>query len=36
VHYQVWDADPSKLIPEAKQTFSGPVELAVDYTVYEI
>jgi ribonuclease Z len=36
VHYNVWDADPSVLVPEAKKTFNGPVELAVDYTVYEI
>ncbi len=36
VHYEVWDADPSSLVPEAKTTFDGPVELAIDYTVYEI
>jgi ribonuclease Z len=36
VHYTVWNTDPSTLIPEAKATFNGPVELAVDYTVYEI
>ncbi|MBZ0304496.1 MAG: MBL fold metallo-hydrolase [Anaerolineae bacterium] len=36
VHYDVWDTDPSKIVPEAKSTFNGPVELAVDYTVYEI
>jgi ribonuclease Z len=36
VHYTVWNTDPSALIPEAKATFNGPVELAVDYTVYEI
>src|SRR5690606_40013620 len=33
VHYNVWEADPSKLVPEARKTFNGPVELAVDYTV---
>jgi hypothetical protein len=32
----VVSADPSKIVPEAKSTFNGPVELAVDYTVYEI
>lgn len=36
VHYQVWNTDPTVLVPEAKQTFKGSVELAVDYTVYEI
>ena len=36
VHYNVWDTDPSVLVPEAKTTFNGPVELAVDYTVYEV
>ena len=36
IHYEVWDTDPYKLVPEAKRTFNGPVELAVDYTVYEI
>lgn len=36
IHYNVWDADPTTLVPEAKTTFEGPVELAVDYTVYEL
>lgn len=36
VHYNVWDTDTNVLVPEARTTFDGPVELAVDYTVYEI
>jgi len=36
VHYTVWNTDPSGLVPEAQATFAGPVELATDYTVYEI
>ena len=36
VHYNVWDSDPSVLVPEARTTFDGPVELASDYTVYEV
>lgn len=36
VHYNVWDADPSLLVPQAKETYDGPVDLAEDYMVYEI
>lgn len=36
VHYEVWNADPTTLVPEARTTFDGPVELAIDNTVYEI
>jgi len=36
IHYQVWDTDTSSLVPEAQATFNGPVELAEDYSVYEI
>lgn len=36
IHYLVWNTDTSQLVPEAKTTFNGPVELGVDYAVYEI
>ena len=36
VHYNVWDTDPSVLVPEAQSTFDGPVELAQYYSTYEI
>ncbi len=36
IHYQVVNTDPCLLLDEAQATFDGPVELAVDHTVYEI
>lgn len=36
IHYNVWTTDPHRLIHEARQTYAGPVELAVDYAEYEI
>jgi ribonuclease Z len=36
IHYNVWDTDPRQLVHEASQTYTGPVELAVDYCEYEI
>ncbi len=37
IHYEVWgDADPTKLVPEAKSTFDGPVELAVDFKEFDL
>lgn len=36
IHYSVWNTDPRPLIDEARTTFSGPVELAVDGCEYEI
>jgi len=31
IHLQVGDADPSRLVPEAGATFTGPVTLAEDF-----
>lgn len=36
IHYEVWEKDPLPLIAEARTTFSGPVEITNDYTVYDI
>ena len=36
VHYNVWETDPYPLIDQARATYDGPVELAVDYGEYEI
>jgi ribonuclease Z len=36
IHYHVWNTDPTPLVEEARRTFDGPVELAVDYQVYDI
>ena len=36
IHYNVWDTDPRPLIDEARTTYSGPVELAVDFGEYAI
>jgi ribonuclease Z len=35
IHYQVWNTDPEPLVPEAKQTYDGPVFLCRDYDVFE-
>lgn len=34
IHYQVWNTDPTQIVPEAQQTFSGPVYLSEDYDEY--
>jgi ribonuclease Z len=36
IHYDVWDKDPSHLVPQAQSTFAGPVELAKDNAIYEL
>lgn len=36
IHYNVWDTDPSPLVEEAAQTYDGPIELATDFSVYDI
>lgn len=36
IHYQVWDTDPSPLVDEARTAYEGPVELAVDFQIYDI
>jgi ribonuclease BN (tRNA processing enzyme) len=35
IHYQVWNADPSLLIDEARETYAGPVHLCNDFDVLE-
>jgi ribonuclease Z len=35
IHYQVWNTDPQLIIPEAQQTFTGPVSLSSDFDEYE-
>ncbi len=35
IHYEVWNADPDELVPEAQQTFKGPVFLCKDMDEYE-
>lgn len=35
IHYQVWDTDPSPLIPEAQAAYSGPITLCKDFDVFE-
>ncbi|MBN1203233.1 MAG: MBL fold metallo-hydrolase [Anaerolineae bacterium] len=36
IHYEVWNKDPRPLVEQAQTTFSGPVELAEDFSEYEI
>ncbi len=36
IHYQVLNTDPRPLVEEARSTFAGPVELAEDFTIYEV
>ncbi|NDJ86145.1 MAG: MBL fold metallo-hydrolase [Chloroflexi bacterium] len=36
IHYEVWDRDPTPLLDEARLSFDGPVELAIDFNVYDI
>jgi ribonuclease Z len=35
IHYQVWNTDPSPLVPEAAETYTGPITLCKDYDVIE-
>lgn len=35
IHYQVWNHDPSLLVPEASETFDGPITLCKDYDEFE-
>ncbi len=35
IHYPVWNTDPSLVVPEAQETFNGPVTLCEDYDEYE-
>ncbi len=35
IHYQVWNHDPSLLIPEAKEAYDGPITLCKDYDEFE-
>lgn len=36
IHYEVWNKDPNKILTEARAVYEGPVELATDFTVYDI
>jgi ribonuclease Z len=36
VHYDVWEKDPSSLVDMARRTYNGPVELAADFSVYDV
>jgi ribonuclease Z len=35
IHYWVWNTDPTPLVAEARETYSGPITLCQDYDVYE-
>lgn len=35
IHYQVWNTDPAPFVPQAQQTYDGPVKLCEDYDEYE-
>lgn len=35
IHYQVWNHDPSVLVPEAAETYDGPIILCNDYDQFE-
>ena len=35
IHYQVWNTDPTPLVPEAQEAYNGPVALSKDFDVYE-
>ena len=35
IHYQVWDTDPSPLIPEAQAAYDGPIILCKDFDEFE-
>jgi ribonuclease Z len=34
-HYQVWNTDPSPLVPEAQEVYDGPVVLCKDFDEFE-
>ncbi len=36
IHYNVWNADPSHLVPEAHSTFDGPVFLCSDFMTIDL
>jgi ribonuclease Z len=35
IHYQVWNHDPSELVPEAREAYSGPIVLCKDFDEFE-
>lgn len=35
IHYQVWNTDPRPFVPQAQETYDGPVTLCEDYDEYE-
>lgn len=35
IHYQVWNTDPSPLIPEAQEIYDGPIVLCKDFDEFE-
>lgn len=35
IHYQVWNSDPSVLVPEAREAYEGPIVLCNDYDQFE-
>jgi ribonuclease Z len=35
IHYQVWNHDPSVLVPEAQSAYDGPIHLCHDFDVIE-
>jgi ribonuclease BN (tRNA processing enzyme) len=35
IHYEVWNKDPAPLVPEAQETFDGPVYRCEDGDEYE-
>jgi ribonuclease Z len=36
IHYNVWHSDPRTLVEEARRAYDGPVELAEDFSEYQI
>ena len=36
IHYRTWEFDPNPLVEESRQTFPGPVSLAVDFQRIEL
>jgi ribonuclease Z len=35
IHYQVWNTDPTPLVPEAAEVYSGPIVLCKDFDEFE-
>ncbi len=35
IHYEVWNADPSLLVPQAAEAYDGPIVLCKDYDQFE-